>query len=41
MLVYDVEVLEVRILDEEVQELLADAQTSAISLGGRPQEGGA
>jgi len=31
MLVYDVEVLEVRILDEEIQTLLADAQWSAIS----------
>ncbi len=31
MLVYDVEVLEVRILDEEVQTLLSDAQRAAIT----------
>lgn len=31
MLVYDVEVLEVRILDEEVEELLTDAQRGAIT----------
>ncbi len=39
MLVYDVEVLEVRILDEQVQSLLADAQKSAIgSEVGRKKE---
>jgi major vault protein len=40
LLVYDVEVLEVRILDEEVQELLSDAQRSAIAseVGRRREE---
>jgi major vault protein len=40
MLVYDVEVLEVRILDEDVQSLLSDAQRSAIAseVGRRREE---